>query len=98
MLRPAWGWPARYGVAVVFTVLVAALKFAVPAFGARGPDLFLTVPVAVSALFGGFGPALLATVGATVLAAYLTPPPGLTIPRDADRLHLLGFLLQGLVV
>src|SRR2546430_494104 len=89
MLRPVWGWPVRYGVAVGFTLFVAALKFAVPAFGAEGPDLFLTVPVAVSAVFGGFGPALLATIGATIIAAYFTPPAGLVIPWDANGLDLV---------
>src|SRR5256886_16351856 len=98
MLRPAWGWPARYGVAVGFTVFVAALKFAVPAFGAEGPDLFLTVPVAVSAVFGGFGPALLATIGATIIAAYFTPPAGLVIPWDANCLDVVGFFFAGLIV
>src|SRR5438094_156291 len=90
MLRRAWGWPARYGIAVVFTVFVAALKFAVPAFGVQGPDLFLTVPVAASAVFGGFGPALLATVGATIIAAYFTPPAGLVVPWDANGLDVVG--------
>src|SRR5207247_8517924 len=91
MLRRAGGWPARYGIAVVFTVFVAALKFAVPAFGVQGPDLFLTVPVAASAVFGGFGPALLATVGATIIAAYFTPPAGLVVPWDANGLDVVGF-------
>src|SRR2546430_14467073 len=98
MLRPAWRWPARYGVAVGFTVFVAALKFAIPAFGAKGPDLFLTIPVAASAVFGGFGPALLATIGATIIAAYFTPPAGLVIPWDANGLDVVGFFFEGLVV
>ena len=98
MLRRAWGWPARYGIAVVFTVFVAALKFAVPAFGVQGPDLFLTVPVAASAVFGGFGPALLATVGATIIAAYFTPPAGLVVPWDANGLDVVGFFFEGLIV
>src|SRR2546430_5967693 len=98
MLRPVWGWPVRYGVAVGFTLFVAALKFAVPAFGAEGPDLFLTVPVAVSAVFGGFGPALLATIGATIIAAYFTPPAGLGLPWDANGLDVVGFFFEGLIV
>src|SRR2546430_13351483 len=98
MLRPAWRWPARCGVAVGFTVSVAALKFAIPAFGAKGPDLFLTVPVAASAVFGGFGPALLATIGATIIAAYFTPPAGLVIPWDANGLDVVGFFFEGLIV
>jgi signal transduction histidine kinase len=98
MLRPAWGWPERYGIAVVATVLVAALKLSVPAFGAQGPDLFLTIPVAASAVFGGFGPALLATIGATILAAYFTPPAGLIIQWNASGLDVLGFFFEGVIV
>src|SRR5438128_9879752 len=98
MLRRAWGWPARYGIAVVFTVFVAALKFAVPAFGAQGPDLFLTIPVAASAVFAGFGPALLATIGTTLVAAYFTPPAGFAIALNASGLDVIGFSFEGLVV
>lgn len=98
LLRPAWGWPVRYGIAVVFTVVIAAFKFAVPAFGTEGPDLFLTVPVAASAVFGGFGPALLATIGATIIAAWFTPPAGLVIPWDANGLDVVGFFFEGLIV
>src|SRR5438552_16350193 len=98
MLRRAWDWPARYGIAVVFTVFVAALKFAVPAFGVQGPDLFLTVSVAASAVFGGFGPALLATVGATIIAAYFTRPAGMVVPWDANGLDVVGFLFEGMIV
>src|SRR3989442_5336915 len=94
MLRPVWGWPVRYGVAVGFTLFVAALKFAVPAFGAEGPDLFLTVPVAVSAVFGGFGPALLATIGATIIAAYFTPPAGVVISRGPDSPDVVGLFFH----
>lgn len=98
LLRPAWGWPARYGIAVVLTLLVAAVKLSVPAFGAQGPDLFLTVPVAASAVFGGVGPALVATIGATILAAYFTPPAGLIIPWSANGLDVVGFFFEGLVI
>jgi len=98
MLQPTWGWPVRYGIALVFTLLVGALKFAVPEFGAQGPDLFLTIPVAVSAVFGGFGPALVATLGATILAAYFAPPAGLAIPWNANGLDVVGFFFEGLVI
>ena len=63
LLRPDWPWPVRYGLAVVFTLAIAGLKLAIPAFGAPGPDLFLTIPVAASAVLAGFGPALVAIIG-----------------------------------
>jgi signal transduction histidine kinase len=98
LFRPDWPWPVRYGLAVVFTLAIAGLKLAIPPFGAPGPDLFLTIPVAASAVLAGFGPALLATVGATLLAAYFTPPAGFAISLNANGLDVIGFFFEGLVV
>lgn len=98
LLRPAWPWPIRYGVAVVFTLAIAGLKFLVPAFGAQGPDLFLTVPVAASAVIAGLGPALLAAVTTTLVAAYFTPPIGLDFSLNASGLDVAGFFVEGLVI
>jgi signal transduction histidine kinase len=90
--------PARYGLAILLTLVVAGLKVIVPAFGAPGPDLFLTIPVTVSAVLAGFGPALLATVGTTLIAAYFTPPAGFSLSLDASGLDVLGFFFEGLVI
>ena len=98
LVRREWPWPVRYGLAVVFTLAIAALKLAVPAFGAQGPDLFLTIPVAASAIFAGFGPALLATIGTTLVAAYFAPPAGFAIALNASGLDVIGFFFEGLVV
>lgn len=98
LLRPDWPRPARYGLAVLFTLAIAGLKLAIPAFGAPGPDLFLTIPVAASAVLAGFGPALLATVGTTLIAAYFTPPAGFAISLNANGLDVIGFFFEGLVV
>ena len=98
LLRPDWPRPVRYGLAVLFTLAIAGLKFAIPAFGAPGPDLFLTIPVAASAVLAGFGPALLATVGTTLIAAYFTPPAGFAISLNANGLDVIGFFFEGLVV
>ncbi len=85
LFRPDWPRPVRYGLAVFFTLAIAGLKLAIPAFGAPGPDLFLTIPVAASAVLAGFGPALLATIGTTLVAAYLMGA-------------IIGFFFEGLVV
>ena len=98
LLRTDWSWPVRYGLAVVFTGAIAALKLAIPAFGAPGPDLFLTIPVAASAVLAGFGPALLATIGTTLIAAYFTPPAGFAISLNTNGLDVIGFFFEGLVV
>jgi signal transduction histidine kinase len=98
LFQQDWPWPLRYGVAVLFTLAIAGLKLAVPAFGAPGPDLFLTIPVAGSAILAGLGPALLATVGTTLIAAYFTPPAGFAIALNASGLDVIGFFVEGLVV
>jgi signal transduction histidine kinase len=98
LFRPDWPWPVRYGLAIVFTIAIAWLKLAIPAFGAPGPDLFLTIPVAASAVLAGFGPALLATIGTTLVAAYFTPPAGFAISLNANGLDVIGFFFEGLVV
>ena len=98
LFRPDWPWPVRYGLAVVFTLAIAGLKLAIPVFGTPGPDLFLTIPVAASAVLAGFGPALLATVGTTLVAAYFTPPVGFDFSLNTSGLDVIGFFFEGLVV
>ena len=98
LFRPNWPRPVRYGLAVLFTLAIAGLKLAIPAFGTPGPDLFLTIPVAASAVLAGLGPALLATVGTTLIAAYFTPPAGFAFSLNASGLDVIGFFFEGLVV
>jgi len=98
LLRPDWPWPVRYGLAVVFTLAVAGVKLAIPAFGSPGPDLFLTIPVAASAVLAGFGPALIAIIGTTLIAAYFTPPAGFAISLNTNGLDVIGFFFEGVVV
>src|SRR6266571_1315496 len=98
LFPPDWARPVRYGLAVLFTLAIAGLKLAIPAFGSPGPDLFLTIPVAASAVLAGFGPALLATIGTTLIAAYFTPPAGFAISLNTNGLDVIGFFFEGLVV
>ena len=91
-----WRRPLGYGIAIVGTAAVAVLKLTVPAFGTPGPDLFLTLPVAASAILAGFGPAFVATLGTTFIAAYFTPPIGVSWgPNSVD---VLGFFVEGLLI
>jgi signal transduction histidine kinase len=98
VFRSDWPRPVRYGLAVLFTLAVAGLKLAIPAFGSPGPDLFLTIPVAASAVLAGLGPALLATIGTTLIAAYFTPPAGFAISLNSNGLDVIGFFFEGIVV
>jgi signal transduction histidine kinase len=96
-ILPERRWQLRYALAVVAMLAVTLVKLTLPQFGSRGPDLFLTIPVAVSAVLAGLGPALVATVGCTLLAAYFTPPPGFAV-EPADALDVVGFFIEGLVI
>lgn len=94
--QTAW---ARYGSAVGLTLIVAGLKLAEPALWKPGPDLFLTIPVAASALLFGVGPGVVATVGTTLVVAYLEAPQlELRIVPERDIVEIVGFLFEGLVI
>jgi signal transduction histidine kinase len=97
LILPERRWQLRYALSVAAMLAVAVVKLALPQFGSRGPDLFLTIPVAVSAVLAGLGPALVATVGCTLLAAYFTPPPGFAV-APADTVDVAGFFVEGLII
>ena len=99
LLWPSPAWPQRYALAIVLTIAVGAMKLAIPAFGSHGPDLFLTIPVAVSAIVGGIGPGLVAVLASTLIALYFTPPAfQLRLITRADAIDVVGFFLEGLVI
>lgn len=64
--------PRDYGLALTATLAGLVLRYLMtPFFGHQGPYLILTVPVVLAAFYGGFGPALLATVLGTSIGTYL---------------------------
>jgi signal transduction histidine kinase len=95
----AWPWPLRYTLAVGLTLLVALAKVLFPETGEERPGLLLTIPVAVSALLAGLGPALLATAGAVAVVVFFLPPAmAFTVAADVSPLGLMASLLEGLVI
>jgi len=61
-----------YVLAVMAVAAALLLRFLLnPILGQQGPFLILTLPIVVTALYCGFGPALLATVLSTVVGTYL---------------------------
>src|SRR5262245_9842949 len=83
--------PARYGVAMASVAVALALRVPLaPLLGAAFPFATLFVAVLVSAAYGGFGPALLATaLGAIGSVAFLLP---LTYGFAGDAAENLGGL------
>lgn len=73
-----------YFVAATAVAAALLLRFLLnPVLGQQGPYLILTLPIVVAALYGGFGPALLATVLGTLAGTYLF------IGREAGRHDVL---------
>jgi signal transduction histidine kinase len=99
LLWPSRPWPQRYALALVLTLLVALLKLALPEASEQGPGLLLTIPVAVSALLAGLGPALVATAGATIVIAFFLPPALVfAVTDDVSWFSLAAFLVEGLMI
>jgi len=63
----------RHYLSAIAAVLVALLlRYLLnPVLGNQGPYLILTLPIVVAAMYGGLGPALLATALGTLIGTYL---------------------------
>jgi signal transduction histidine kinase len=101
-LRAIWPSPPfalRYSLPLILTVLVALVKVAFPESVEQGPGVLLTIPVAVSAVLAGLGPALVATAGATAVVAFFLPPAFVfAITPDVSLFSLFAFLTEGLII
>ena len=94
------GWVLRYGLAVVAVAVAMGLRLALTAWVGPGLPTYITFYPAVMAvaLLAGFGPGLLATALAGLVAAYwILPPVGqFAIASPVDRLGLVIFTGMGL--
>ena len=82
----------RYGAAAAFTVAAVLLRLALdPALGTHVTLATLYGAVALAVYFGGYGPALFATILGYVAADYLFAPPRGTL-HLADAQHLVGLV------
>lgn len=84
--------PLRYGLAVVAVLLALLLTMALPPVAERGVFVLFLVAVVIGALYGGWGPGLLA-IGLSVLSLdYLFIPPLYTFAIDPLR-NLIGLAI-----
>ena len=94
------GWALRYGLAVVAVAAAMGLRLALTAWVGPGLPTYITFypAVMVVALLAGFGPGLVATALAGLVAAYwILPPVGqFAIASPVDRLGLVIFTGMGL--
>src|SRR5262245_60631658 len=87
------GWAARYGMAVLSTgvVLIICLFLDQVLSGSLPLTLFI-IPVAISAMFGGLGPGLLATLLSGLASEYFLTEPHFSLysmdTADFERLAL----------
>ena len=66
-IRPDRSPATRYAVALIAVAAASALQYSLqPLVGERFPLATFPIAVVVAAWFGGFGPALLATVGGSL--------------------------------
>ena len=98
--RDRRGAPARYGLAVCMVGAALLLSFALyPGAAEEHPFSMFYAVVTVSALVGGFGPGLAATLLSVVVNLLFVVPagaPGRAFPEEL--LHAGLFLLEGLVI
>lgn len=90
----------RYSVAA-FTVAVAVLAKVLlePLIAQETPFLLIFLAILVSAWYGGLGPGLAATAGATLVVAYLFLPPLYSLTAfDIKAVPVVLFVLEGVLL
>ena len=91
----------RYLFALIGVIIAAALRYKLgPTLGSSIPVVMFTVPVVIAASYGGFGPAVFATVVSALISVYLfiSPYYSFRIEDSAGMVIVLTFLCIGLVL
>lgn len=90
----------RYGVACAITVLTLAARVALGGFFDGPTMIVFTVPIVLSAYWGGFGPGLLATgIAALGTAYYVLPPLGsFNVLSPTQRLQEIVLVVTGILI
>jgi diguanylate cyclase (GGDEF)-like protein/PAS domain S-box-containing protein len=90
-----------YLLALAAVIVAAAIRYMLgPTLGATIPVVMSTVPVVVGAFYGGFGPAVFATLASALISIYFFVPPyySFAIANDAGIVSILVFLGVGLAI
>jgi len=93
--------PYRYGAAILLSLAFIALRWLMGRVIDDGqPYVILFIPVALSALYGGFGPGLVSVLTTIAFADYFLIPPLYTIglPDTKVVVATLLFSIAGLVI
>lgn len=90
-----------YLLAVVGSLIAAWVRYAIgPWLGGSIPVVMFTVPVVLSALYGGLWPGLFCTVFSALISAYLFigPVEGPGFPSKSGLIIIVSFLVVGLIL
>jgi PAS domain S-box-containing protein len=95
--RPVW---ARYGMALILVAVASCCNYLVPPVYGESHYFFFSAAILAGALFGGFGPGLVATAVSGLASAYLFIAPfhsfRIEAPEAGRRLAI--FLIEGAVI
>jgi len=94
---PFW---ARYGAALLFTVLALSLTMMVPTLRDRAMFMLFVTAVSMSAWYGGLGPALVSIVIASCASAFFLLPSlfSFDVPNGESLLGLITFLFVAIFI
>ena len=85
---------ASYSIAIGLTIVAFVVTLAIKPFIDRAVFLAFWPAIIATAWFAGFGPALLASVGAVLLVDYfMLEPPGFNVASPEEITTLFAFLL-----
>jgi signal transduction histidine kinase len=87
----------RYAVPVVLSVLVLSAKIFFYDFLGGSPFLLLNFAVILSAIYGGFGPGLVATIFPVLLYQFLFLQPA-SSSENGDYINTIVFLIEGVLI
>lgn len=94
---PTW-WCYGFAVALVLAMFAVRSHLSV-AFSDRPLLILFVLPLLVSALLGGLGPGLVATLAAAAATAYLAPPAGsFALGTEHDRFQWALLIANGVTV
>ena len=98
-LRSIASFLRRYGLAVGLSALALVLMVLLRPLMEPSVFLLFLAAVSISALYGGLGPGLTATLLSTVAAdSFFLPPDGVPLSRAEEALRLTIFLATGVLV
>ena len=90
-----------YTLSILLTVSLIYIKFQLPhIFGQNTPFLFLTFPVIISAMIGGFGAGFVSLLITSIAVSYyfLFPLYSLSIETLDEKINVIYYFIQGLII